>query len=135
MSMTDSRVRTGVYAHLERERQMTSCPIDTPTVTHTKIASPLGELTLVAEDDVLVDLYFPQLSGRLYWPARARPPRPGRGLYFYNRASFGARTDVGFECVRLQLGEYFAGQREDFDVRLDPRCTEMQRRVWDLIRQ
>ena len=112
MSMTDSRVRTGVYPDLERERQMTSCPIDTPTVTHTKIASPLGELTLVAEDDVLVDLYFPQLSGRLYWPARARPPRPGRGLYFYNRASFGVRTDVGFEASATSWGSIsWAGGR------------------------
>ena len=84
---------------------------------------------------MLVDLYFPQQSGRLYWPARARPPRPGRGLHFYNPASLGARTEVGFERVRHQLGEYFAGRREDFDLRLDPRGTDMQRRVWDLICQ
>ena len=84
---------------------------------------------------MLVDLYFPQQSGRLYWPARARPPRPGRGLHFYNPASLGARTEVGFERVRHQLGEYLAGRREDFDLRLDPRGTDMQRRVWDSICQ
>ena len=42
---------------------------------------------------------------------------------------------MGFERVRHQLGEYFAGRREDFDLRLDPRGTDMQRRVWDLICQ
>ena len=87
---------------------MTSFSIETPIVTHTKIASPLGELTLVAEDDVLVDRYFPQQSGRLHWPARVRPPRPGRGSALsYNRESFGARTEVGFEGVRHQLGRVF----------------------------
>jgi methylated-DNA-[protein]-cysteine S-methyltransferase len=124
-----------MYPNLERERQMANFSCHPQTVTHTKIASPLGELTVVAEDHVVVDLYFPHGSEILRWPARPRPPRPGRGWYFYNRASFGARTDVGFEEVRRQLGEYFGGQREDFDLRLGPRGTDLQRRVWDLICQ
>lgn len=36
-------------------------------------------------------------------------------------------------CVKtclLQLEEYFAGVRQDFTVRLDPRGTSFQKRVW-----
>jgi methylated-DNA-[protein]-cysteine S-methyltransferase len=34
------------------------------------------------------------------------------------------------ERARQQLDEYFAGQRRDFDLPLDPRGTVFQRRVW-----
>lgn len=34
------------------------------------------------------------------------------------------------DCI-AQLGEYFAGDRREFSLQLDPRGTEFQRRVWD----
>ena len=34
------------------------------------------------------------------------------------------------ERTRAQLDEYFAGERREFDLPLDPRGTEFQRRVW-----
>jgi methylated-DNA-[protein]-cysteine S-methyltransferase len=33
--------------------------------------------------------------------------------------------------VTAQLAEYFAGERQDFDLPLAPRGTEFQRRVWE----
>jgi methylated-DNA-[protein]-cysteine S-methyltransferase len=84
---------------------------------HTLLATPLGELTVVRRADALTGLYFPG-----HWP------KP-------DRASFGARTGRGFEKVARQLGEYLAGQRDTFDLRLEPRGTPFQRRVWDLIAQ
>jgi AraC family transcriptional regulator of adaptative response/methylated-DNA-[protein]-cysteine methyltransferase len=36
-----------------------------------------------------------------------------------------------FERLRSQLGEYFAGQRRTFDLPLDFRGTEFQKRVWE----
>ena len=33
-------------------------------------------------------------------------------------------------CTRRQLDEYFAAQRREFDLPLDPRGTDFQRRVW-----
>jgi methylated-DNA-[protein]-cysteine S-methyltransferase len=87
------------------------------SAAHTVLATPLGELTAVRDGDALTGLYFPR-----HWP------RP-------DRAGFGARTSRGFDEVARQLGEYLAGQRKTFDLRLEPRGTPFQRRVWDLIAQ
>lgn len=83
--------------------------------THTVAGSPLGDLTLVATDGSLTGLYF-----RHHWH------RPGP-------ATFGSRDSTGFGDVTEQLGEYFGGQREDFDLPTDPRGDEFQHRVWALI--
>lgn len=85
------------------------------STTHTVAASPLGDLTLVADEGRLTGLYFPH-----HW-------------YRPDPASFGARDDTGFGDVTAQLGEYFAGQRERFDLPLDPRGDDFQHRVWALI--
>jgi methylated-DNA-[protein]-cysteine S-methyltransferase len=82
---------------------------------HTVVATRLGELTVVRDGGSLTGLYF-----RHHWP------RP-------DRATFGARTDRGFEEVARQLGEYLAGERSTFDLPVEARGTEFQRRVWDLI--
>lgn len=83
--------------------------------THTVIDSPVGDLTVVAEDGALVGLYF---EGHKRQPAVE---------------TFGARTDEGFEAPRQQLKEYFAGERHDFDLPLAPRGNDFQRRVWGLL--
>ena len=48
---------------------------------HTVVATRLGELTVVRDGGLLIGLYFPR-----HWP------RP-------DRATFGARTDKGFEEI------------------------------------
>ena len=85
------------------------------SATHRIIDSPLGELTLVAEDGILAGLYFAE---------HARRP---------DQARFGARTDIGFEAVIGQLGEYFRGERTRFELPLAPRGSVFQRRVWSLL--
>lgn len=85
------------------------------TATHTRIDSPLGELTLVARDGVLSGLYFP---GHWYMPASD---------------VFGARSAHGFEPIERQLGEYFAGERAEFELATTIVGDEFQRRVWELI--
>ena len=87
------------------------------TIAHTVTGSPLGDLTLVADDGCLTGVYF-----RHHW---YRPDPSG----------FGGRADTGFTEVSRQLGEYFAGEREHFDLPLDARGNEFQRRVWDLVRR
>lgn len=82
---------------------------------HTILASPLGELTVVRDDDGVTGVYFPQ-----HW---TRP----------DRAAFGTRTEDGFQDVAAQLAEYFAGDRRDFDLPTHAAGTAGQRRVWDLI--
>jgi methylated-DNA-[protein]-cysteine S-methyltransferase len=48
-------------------------------------------------------------------------------------AAFGRRSAIGFDEAERQLAEYFAGQRQRFDLPLDARGDEFARRVWDLI--
>lgn len=85
------------------------------TSTHTTFASPIGELTLVATGDRLTGVYFPH-----HWH------KPGP-------ATFGPRSDQGFDEVKRQLAEYFAGERDRFDLPVDARGDEFQRRVWELV--
>ena len=85
---------------------------------HAVVDSPLGELTLVADGDVLIGLYF-----RHHW---YRPPAD----------DFGPRVDPGFgrptgRSAEAQLTDYLdRGPR-----RLRPadhvRGDDLQRRVWD----
>lgn len=41
----------------------------------------------------------------------------------------------GFAAARGQLQEYFAGQRQDFDLVLEPQGTEFQQAVWQQLRE
>jgi methylated-DNA-[protein]-cysteine S-methyltransferase len=83
--------------------------------THTVIDSPIGPLTAVREDGVLVRLLF-DLPGR--------PPDP---------ATLGPRDDAAFADLAAQLDEYFAGERTAFDVQLRSDGNDLQRGVWQLM--
>ncbi|MGY1737122.1 methylated-DNA--[protein]-cysteine S-methyltransferase [Geodermatophilus sp. SYSU D00684] len=78
--------------------------------THAVVASPIGPLTVVADDGVL---------GRLY----LSPPGP--------EADLGARDDAALADVTGQLGEYLAGEREAFDLSLRPRGSDFELAVWE----
>ena len=84
-------------------------------MTTTTLDSPLGELTLVADDGLLTGVYFPH-----HW-------------YRPDPETFGRPADAGFGEVKRQLTEYFAGQRQRFDLRLSARGDDFQCRVWELI--
>ena len=86
------------------------------TVTHTRIPSPVGELTLVAADGALTGVYFPE-----------HRHHPGV-------ETFGDRDDAGFDEAVAQLGEYFAGERRRFELPLAPRGDAFQQKVWMLLR-
>ncbi|SEP02732.1 methylated-DNA--[protein]-cysteine S-methyltransferase [Amycolatopsis saalfeldensis] len=85
------------------------------SVRHTVVDSPVGELTLVADGDALIGLYF---------DGHQRKPRLD---------GFGPRDDRGFGDVTRQLGEYFAGSRTEFDLPLAPRGSEFELKVWGLL--
>jgi methylated-DNA-[protein]-cysteine S-methyltransferase len=86
---------------------------------HVIVDSPIGPLTLVRDDNGLTGLYYPG-----HW---TRP----------DRNSFGPRVessdDNGFDEAIAQLSEYFAGERRDFDLPLNPRGSETARQVWQLL--
>ena len=91
----------------------------TMSTRHLIVDSPIGPLTLVRDDTGLTGLYYPG-----HW---TRP----------DRTSFGPRVDSnedhGFDAAIAQLAEYFAGQRRDFDLPLNPRGGDRARQVWQLL--
>jgi len=86
-----------------------------PGAGHTVLATRLGMVTVVREEEALAGLYFPR-----HWP------RP-------DRTAFGPRTDEGFEEVARQLGEYLDGERTMFEFPVKIKGTEFDRRVWELV--
>jgi len=75
--------------------------------------SPIGRLRLIASDAALVGIWFEH--GRD--AARGDP-------------SLAEGSSSILERTRSQLQEYFTGTRRQFELPLEPRGTEFQRRVW-----
>lgn len=71
------------------------------------IKSPLGELTLVAHENALTGVFFGHCE-------EAQPPRQSSFLL----------------AAEQQLGEYFSGKRQQFDLPLEFQGTDFQKRVW-----
>jgi methylated-DNA-[protein]-cysteine S-methyltransferase len=95
---------------------MTVAAIMAGTVYTATVPSPIGPLTLTAQDGYLTGVH---MAGQAHMPASAgwRPdPRP-----------FAAATE--------QLDAYFAGELTDFDLPLRMAGTGFQVRVWEQLRQ
>lgn len=84
---------------------------------HTVVDSPVGPLTLVAVNGSLTGLYMDQ--------QRHRPPGD----------RFGEPDSTLFTKVIIQLEEYFARQRIEFDVPMTLAGTPFQRTVWAALRE
>jgi methylated-DNA-[protein]-cysteine S-methyltransferase len=74
--------------------------------------SPIGKLLLVGNDGILEALHFPNASEQKHLTE-------GRQ---YDETSFK-------EALR-QLSEYFAGNRQEFELKIAPEGTAFQKRVW-----
>jgi methylated-DNA-[protein]-cysteine S-methyltransferase len=90
--------------------------------SHLVTPSPLGELTLVAEDGALVGCLMALPD---------RDPADG-GL---GEAAEPGSADPVLGATATQLGEYFAGERTEFDLPLAPRGDAFQLKVWALLRE
>ena len=77
--------------------------------------SPIGELTLVGSGDALEIIGFPEGKGVI-----AIQPE-----WQY--------ADALFLDAVTQLEEYFGGERQDFDLKLNPRGTEFQLEVLEAL--
>jgi methylated-DNA-[protein]-cysteine S-methyltransferase len=85
-------------------------------LAYTTIPSPLDDLLLVGDDEGLAGLYTVEhRGGPAVGPSWVRDPAP-------------------FVEARAQLEAYFAGELEEFDLRLAPRGTPWQLRVWEALR-
>jgi methylated-DNA-[protein]-cysteine S-methyltransferase len=81
-------------------------------VIYTTVESPIGELLLLGDGEVLHGLYMQ--AGRK--PVRIRPAWQ--------------RDDAAFADAREQLAEYFAGERTSFDLPMQLEGSAFQRTVW-----
>lgn len=79
--------------------------------------TPIGELLLAGEQDALTLIGFPKGSMR-------RDPEPD---WIFNEQPFAE--------VRRQLGEYFAGERKDFELPLALHGTEFQVSVLEALQE
>lgn len=84
--------------------------------THTVMPTPIGELTLVAEEGALT---------------RCSMELPGRR----SDDDLGERDDAGLTEAVRQLTEYFAKERTEFTLPLAPRGDDFQHKVWALLRE
>ncbi len=87
---------------------------DSPQL-YTTISSPVGELLLVGDERALRGLYL------------QHGPHPAAIEPGWRAAS------EPFADVCAQLDEYFAGQRHEFELELEPSGTTFQRRVWSAL--
>jgi methylated-DNA-[protein]-cysteine S-methyltransferase len=86
------------------------------TVRYTMVAGPFGELLVATETG--------EALSRVWLP----PAHPATGWM---------RDDdlPVLAAARHQLGEYFAGERTDFDLPLAASGTAFQHKVWDALRR
>ena len=82
------------------------------TITFLRMDTPIGVLTLAADEDGLWRIDFP--------PPHQAPPGDD-----WREGSNAVLVEA-----RRQLGEYFEGQRQRFELPLSPRGTAFQRAVW-----
>lgn len=113
------------------------------SAVHAVIPSPIGLLTLVADSGALTAVYMenhkrgpaPETLGAavpLELPAAATATDSGA----QTGHDGGARANaVVLARTRDQLGEYFAGDRLEFDLPLAPVGNPFRQRVWALLRQ
>ena len=86
-----------------------------PILYYKTIASPVGELKLIASDKGLCAVLFD--GGR-------------NNKVSFNGALQQNDTHPTLKKAEKQLEEYFAGKRQDFDVKLDMRGTVFQIKSW-----
>lgn len=90
--------------------------------THTVIDTPVGPLTIVAEEGQILCLYMDL--------QRHRPDDDELG-----ELEPRGRDTEPFKAAADQLDAYFAGDLTTFDLPLAPRGSEFQQRVWAALQE
>ena len=86
---------------------------------HTTMDSPVGELTIVATDNGIRAIIWPDDdSARVPLGESTRDP-----------------AHHVLAAAVTQLAEYFAGDRQEFDLPLDPSGSDFQRQAWVALRE
>jgi len=88
------------------------------------LSSPIGDLTLVATAQGLC---------AVLWPVDGESERTGIAAADDAVAAPDTAARVLSDAAR-QLDEYFAGERTEFDLPLDPTGTDFQQQAWTVLR-
>ncbi|MGH3745041.1 MAG: methylated-DNA--[protein]-cysteine S-methyltransferase [Mycobacteriales bacterium] len=91
------------------------------TTYTTSVDSPVGTITLCGHDTPAGFAIT-----RLSFGDHEHGPRDRDGW---------VRDDARFRAAAEQLGEFFRGERQDFDLLLDPAGTPFQHQVWQALRR
>ena len=83
----------------------------TLTTIYTTMPSPIGDLLLTGDGTALTRLLMSPFAVEDTWE----------------------RDDDGLREYVQQLEDYFAGNRRDFDIPVDPAGTPFQKRVWEAL--
>lgn len=110
---------------------------DRATTTYTAtMPSPIGDLVLIAGPKGLRAVLWPGEEELCAGAVDASDLLSGTG----GHTAIGAEQDSRPDAVRVladairQLGEYFDGDRQEFDLPLDPIGTDFQLAVWMVLR-
>jgi methylated-DNA-[protein]-cysteine S-methyltransferase len=87
---------------------------------HVVLPSPIGDLTVAAEDGAITHLLMDAAKYRLDDDLLGEPGDP---------------ADEPFAAASVQLAAYFTGALTDFDLPLAPRGDPFHQRVWALLRE
>jgi methylated-DNA-[protein]-cysteine S-methyltransferase len=94
---------------------MQSPPANRSALFRSVLETPFGPMPIAVDaDGVVIEVWLPK--------HRREPLRS---------ESFPRAAVEGTRDVHAQLEEYFRGKRREFDLRLDPRGTAFERRVWE----
>lgn len=92
--------------------------------TAVTMSTPLGALTLVANRDALIGLFWPEQRFRNHFPTWEVVKQID---------DLDTVSDEVLIRATSELEEYFSGRRVQFDVPLAPAGNAMQRSVWDAL--
>jgi methylated-DNA-[protein]-cysteine S-methyltransferase len=90
------------------------------SATHVVAPSPIGDLTVVADDGAVTHLLMD-----------AAKYRPGDDVL----GEPGDPSDEPFAAAAVQLAAYFTGALTEFDLPLAPRGDAFHQKVWSLLRE
>jgi methylated-DNA-[protein]-cysteine S-methyltransferase len=103
-----------------KENTMNATTTTKRQLARTQMASPIGDLTLLATQEAVVAIHWDSEPFQAGLTADVVDVQPGQHA-------------VLDDAVR-QLAEYFAGDRLEFDLPLEPNGTPFQRQAWTALR-
>lgn len=80
-----------------------------------RIETPIGHMIAIADSDGIIALDF----------------LDSRNMEKFEDPCSNESTDKNLEDLKRQLDEYFCGKRREFSIKLNPKGTEFQKRVWN----